>query len=775
MNKKISSALLSLSFIVLFVCTPVFGSSMEGSRWMKLGGEEGMEPSITVLGSNAERTTIEVDIPGFWVKDREVSGEIFHELSIPGQTTVMVVGEPAVPVIRFLVAVPAGARITMSSRTDGSRTLDGFRIYPFQEPTTDNSNNQPEFMIDRIVYESSDPYPSNTVEKNDPSTWRHLDVVQVEVSPLKFLPAEGRLSVVTSVTVELAYAAEHEGDVLDASIGRVRPHWDRLYKRHVVNYDWLEKRRDQGRTGGPVYLIITHPNFEPSIQPLADWHNKEGMETEVVTITTSNAQTIKNEISDRYDQGNLEYVLLVGDSGYIPVYNWSTIPSDYWYACITGSPDYYADVALGRLAVNNTSQAEDQVAKILAYEKNPPLDEWLNDVILVAHSEDAPLKYVQCKENIRTTIIPQPPYAVETAYGHQPSGTNATVQAAIDAGCQIVNYRGHGDIQEWWAWDYNGASWYTTQVAQLFNNDRTPIVFNIACSCHDITATCLGEAWLNKYPGGAVASLGATEPSYTTPNHDYDKELFRQFGMYGEYRIGWMSNAAATLIVNQHGSIGRDNAKMYLWLGDPATEVWTAIPEALTVDHPAAIDPGEQNFDVTVTSSGNPVEGATVCLTNSDDVYEVMATGSDGVASFSFTTSSGNTIDVTVSQHDYLPYEGEITAHVPNVAIVLTPDAVSFPRGSDMGYTVQATNGETTPQSVDYWAEVFLPGGEPFAGNPVFGPVTVTIPAGASPSAHLTHFIPTGAPMVTYTYKGYIGTYDSQVWQEDSFDFSVTE
>ena len=71
-----------------------------------------------------------------------------------------------------------------------------------------------------------------------------------------------------------------------------------------------------------------------------------------------------------------------------------------------------------------------------------------------------------------------------------------------------------------------------------------------------------------------------------------------------------------------------------------------------------------------------------------------------------------------------------------------------------MGYIIQAVKGKTTPQTVDYWAEVFLPGGEPFTGNPVFGPVTVTIPAGASPSVHFAHLIPTGAPMVTYTYKG---------------------
>ena len=63
----------------------------------------------------------------------------------------------------------------------------------------------------------------------------------------------------------------------------------------------LRKRGDGGKGRGPdatgtVYLIITHPNFASNVQPLADWHHREGMNTEVLSISTTDPQVIKNEI-----------------------------------------------------------------------------------------------------------------------------------------------------------------------------------------------------------------------------------------------------------------------------------------------------------------------------------------------------------------------------------------------------------------------------------------------------------------------------------------------
>ncbi len=111
----------------------------------------------------------------------------------------------------------------------------------------------------------------------------------------------------------------------------------------------------------------------------------------------------------------------------------------------------------------------------------------------------------------------------------------------------------------------------------------------------------------------------------------------------------------------------------------------------------------------------------------------------------------------------------------PNVSVGLSPDATSIPRGGTLGYWVTATNNTSRKQCFEYWANVTLPNGKkyPFSGE-LFGPYYLCLSPYDSRSAHLTHQIPWGAPLGTYTYNAFVGPYPT-VWDEDHFDFTVTK
>jgi len=107
------------------------------------------------------------------------------------------------------------------------------------------------------------------------------------------------------------------------------------------------------------------------------------------------------------------------------------------------------------------------------------------------------------------------------------------------------------------------------------------------------------------------------------------------------------------------------------------------------------------------------------------------------------------------------------------VSVSLSPDSTSIPRGGTLGYTVTFTNNTSTSQTFQYWTYVTLPNGSryPTTGE-LFRPVTVTLSAGQTKSAHLTYKIPTGASLGTYTYYGNVGPYPA-IWDSDSFNFTV--
>jgi hypothetical protein len=101
---------------------------------------------------------------------------------------------------------------------------------------------------------------------------------------------------------------------------------------------------------------------------------------------------------------------------------------------------------------------------------------------------------------------------------------------------------------------------------------------------------------------------------------------------------------------------------------------------------------------------------------------------------------------------------------------MLEPDSKTVPRGGTLGYTVTAVNNTSTIQTFQYWTDVTLPNGSKL---PLVPPLTVTLGPSASRSAHLSHPVPIGAPLGTYTYNAFVGPYPT-IWDEDHFDFTVT-
>jgi hypothetical protein len=96
--------------------------------------------------------------------------------------------------------------------------------------------------------------------------------------------------------------------------------------------------------------------------------------------------------------------------------------------------------------------------------------------------------------------------------------------------------------------------------------------------------------------------------------------------------------------------------------GDPSLDFWTDIPDNMTVTHDAIVFPGASNFTVTVNHGGTPIENALVCCwipNQSPQIHVSDYTDVSGFVNLSISpTTPGDTMYVTVTKHNYIPYEG---------------------------------------------------------------------------------------------------------------------
>lgn len=662
MNRSLFLFLLIISFLPI-----------SNAAWVSLNGEsEGSAPVVALTESDSEGVMISVDVPGFYVDDVELGGMLFKSVTVPNAGRSLDIGFPEVPKISIQVAVPDTGSVTVREIDRQLQALDNYKIAPMQKPTTD-LDGQPEFIMERKAYESGS-YPVTGLSMQDPAIRRDVRFVTVDVYPIIARPSDESIEAASRITFELSFSDEPGRNEKTRRFDTVSPELDNMYRHSFLNYDSLGLKVGASRDSNIRYLIITVESHVAAITPLADWWNRAGLMTEIKLtseVGTTPAQ-IKAAILNYYTTQNTEYVLLVGETTEVALGNTGSLnPGDYDYQLLEGG-DTFADIAMGRILHTNNDKISHIVARTLNFVQNPPVDGWLGKTMLCAHEEEYPGKYTECKEFIRTF-----PYAIENyvydTYYPPEGATQAQVKAAIEQGRVVVNYRGHGDVGEW-SWNIG---WVNSNIYALNNGAHTPIVWNIACYCGDITGTteCLSEAWQNagsSGEGGAVANIGATEPSYTIANHAFDKMLYQAPLNEGTTRLGYVVDRSKQYMIEEEGSYGEDNAYMYIIFGDPAIDIPARTLFDADVDHLPTVSMGGGMFSVTVTEAGSPVEGAMVCIMKDDDgLYEVEYTDATGYAELPTLLTSGGTMQLTVTAHNMAPYMADILVQAAGCGAVL--------------------------------------------------------------------------------------------------------
>ena len=481
---------------------------------------------------------------------------------------------------------------------------------------------------------------------------------------------------------------------------RLSPSLSKVFKNLILNF---EENEDSSPLG---YLIITPNSFEDEVQALAEWKEKKGWHVTVATLsqTGSTPTDIKNYISNayHYDSPPPEYVLLIGDKDSLPPHGTTTpvSTSDYSYTLLDGD-DFLAELLIGRLPANTSGELNTMIAKILGYERDPYMDEtsWFTRALMVAANYPIGMMTtpIPTKQLVKERLLEYGFNTVDTVY-YPPTSGGAQITSSINQGVIFVNYRG-GDA------DPNGwvhPSYDNDDVTGLTNGWKLPVVTSITCLNGNFGySTCFGEAWLRAgnqiNPRGAVAFFGASAATTSSRwNNCLDMGIYWGFLQENISNLGpALYRGKMEVFVNFPGDTSWASGSSFYFhtynlLGDPSLDVWTDIPDTFIVSHSNSIPVGTNYFSVQVqNSSSQPVENVMVSLYKDNEVKEVEFTNSSGQATFNFSTSSQDTLYVTVTKHNFKPYCGDCLVNSSTVYVGHYNHSISDPTGNN--------NGEVNP------------------------------------------------------------------------------
>jgi hypothetical protein len=607
-------------------------------------------------------------------------------------------GKPMLPSKEVKIALPTGMVVknVQVVKTTQEELSGEYNIFPAQPPRrTDLSDRDTDLVEpDKETYFSSHPYPLKLVGFVHQTDLAGQGIAVIQIYPLQYVPAERRLILYTSITIEIVGVGGYRcGDYLSPNISeKGRETYEQMIRDMVQNPEDVQLNTGVKMSasmvppGGPfAHIIITSSSYASYFQPLVDWHTKKGVKDTVITTSwiysnysgSTNQQKIRNFIIDANSSWGTTYFLLGGENETVPFeyryYYDETTPSDQYYSDF--DDDWTHEVFVGRVSVGSSSEVTTFVNKILEYEKNPPRTNYPLDVLLIGMDLDSSTHAEYLKENIDAYIPSQ--FNVKKVYDSHGGNHRDSVLYYLNDGQNLVNHADHANTTELCTGYFNH-NWriYDSDVDALTNNDQMSIVVSLGCHPNEMDYNdCIAEHFVIYNPDqGGVAFTGNTRSGWYYISDPYglsnalDKEWWVGLFSRNKYNLGQtiVDSKHHFPISNPDIDVKRHCAWTFNLLGEPEMPIWTDEPGNLAVIHPSTLPIGTSSFPVHVEDSTThtPVNQAYVCLWKANEIYLTGYTNASGdVTLYPSPTTMGN-VDVTVTAHNFLPYEG--TAVVEN-------------------------------------------------------------------------------------------------------------
>jgi len=463
------------------------------------------------------------------------------------------------------------------------------------------------------------------------------------------------------------------------------------------------------------YVIVTPDSLAATYQALADFKTAKGVPTVVRTTEwiaanykngVDIAETIRTFVKDAYQKWGITYALIGGDTREVPprfafsnFYDGGQLhPVDMYFGCLDGdwngdhddvfgeesptgndSPDLYAEVYVGRLPSDSASEAAMMINKIIAYE-SPTNMNYAKRILLLGEvlfpqgwmpPQAITLNGADLTDPIYNADMQGPGLNVVRMYETEelfPGAVDETRAAVIDSlnnGFNHVIHVGHGFRFNMSCGD---VSFVNSDADALHNGNKLSCLYFLNCTGAAYTYSCLAEHFLRNPNGGAVSVIGANHSAFPNASQFYMNEYYRLLFLKGNVHIGRVfadSRLPRTGIASSGDFIDLWTHYIYTLLADPEMPMWTAPVTTMSLAVPASVTEGTHPITVTVTSGGNPVDSATVCLSKGEEDYQVGVTNGAGQCTLTFRAETAGTITIVATGRNHARKNGSIPVTSP--------------------------------------------------------------------------------------------------------------
>ena len=563
--------------------------------------------TFTITSSDRGHISLHFELNDFSIDTINQEGELMHTITTKGIVMPNDYGQPDLPTFNRFIAVPQGATAIVEVRTTRDEVLPGINLAPSDGSQAENDAQRP-FFKDPKVYTCNAFYPSEAVIATEPQSLRGVDAIHLGVCPIQFNPMTRELSVHRQIDIDIRFEGGngHFGD------DRLRSrYWDPILKNNILNYECLEpidydarmQQWTQTRTTGCEYLILTPDNdaYYNAGKELADYRNKQGINTKVMRVTETNAYdhlTLRQWFRDIYANWDIPpaAICILGKSGddlqqYVPGYRTlhpkdNFIISDNPYADV--NDDHLPDICFSRILVQNESELPIIMGKLYEYE--------YTNVVTDPYYYDHPLTAAGWQDNkwFQITIATISGYL--TQHGKTPErineiysgtqgpnwstapGTNSVVSyfgpegvgyipatpdelggwtggnaqqviRAINHGCYLIQHRDHGWNAHWYQPEI-----HTTDFGEIYNIDKLTYLISVNCrtGMYDNSGGCFIESLLRMtrdgQNAGIMGAIGPTGQTYSFANDIFlwgvwdlfDPTFLPEYGPFADHFDSWM-------------------------------------------------------------------------------------------------------------------------------------------------------------------------------------------------------------------------------------------